>query len=106
MNFKALQVDRGAPNFAERFFLVHLGGGDWSKFKIVIPKESEFFEIYVPGQDDVIQPLAESDLYVQDFIGLKVLNESNRLIFLSTEGNHLKFTPEWFRTQIVDPFLS
>ena len=73
---------------------------------VVIPMESEFFEFYVPGQDDVIQPLAESDLSVQDFIGLKVLNESNRLIFLSTEGNHLKFTPEWFRTQIVEPFLS
>src|SRR3989338_3130415 len=32
-NFKALQVDRGAFNFAEHFSLVHLGGGDWSKFK-------------------------------------------------------------------------
>ena len=34
MNYKALQIDRGAFNFAERFSLIHLGGGDWSKFKI------------------------------------------------------------------------
>lgn len=31
---------------------------------MVVPKESSWFEFYVPGQSEKILPLRESDLYI------------------------------------------
>merc|ERR1711973_706919 len=72
---------------------------------MVEPRESEHFEFYTPGQSDVILPLRESPIYVEDRIGLKALDESGRLHFLDVEGNHLQFTRQWFIDNIINVFL-
>ena len=72
---------------------------------VVDPKETEWFEFYAPGQAQTILPLKESPIYKEDWIGLKELDESGRLRFLSSEGNHLRFTKEFLREEIVKPFL-
>merc|ERR1712055_129134 len=76
-----------------------------TKDTMVEPKESEHFEFYTPGQSDVILPLKESPIYVEDRIGLKALDESGRLHFLDVEGDHLQFTRQWFIDNIINVFL-
>ncbi|CAI6367230.1 unnamed protein product [Macrosiphum euphorbiae] len=72
---------------------------------MVIPKESEWFAFYSPGQDKEIMPLEQSVFYLTDRLGLKVLEESGRLHFLSVPGNHLQFSEEWFLNEIVNKYL-
>jgi len=72
---------------------------------VVIPRESEWFAFYTPGQDQEITDLKDSQIYKEDWIGLKTLDETGRLAFLQTPGNHLDFTDEWFIENIVDPYL-
>jgi len=72
---------------------------------MVEPKESEHFEFYMPGQAEVILPLRESPIYVEDRIGLKTLDESGRLHLLDVEGEHLQFSTEWFIYNIINVFL-
>ncbi|XP_030745828.1 palmitoyl-protein thioesterase 1 [Sitophilus oryzae] len=72
---------------------------------VVQPVETEWFGFYTPGQSQEIQTLENSDLYKDDRLGLKAMNESNKLKFLSTPGNHLKFQWDWFEENVVDPYL-
>lgn len=71
---------------------------------MVIPKESEWFGFYKPGQATELYTLFESDLYTQDKLGLKELNSTGRLHFLTSDTDHLQFTKEWFIQNLV-PFL-
>jgi len=73
---------------------------------VVIPRESEWFGYYTPGQDVEILPLEQSPLYINDVLGLKKLDESGRLWKLECEGNHLDFTQEYFIDNIITPFLN
>jgi len=73
---------------------------------MVQPKESEWFGFYVAGQDKEVFTLQDSPLYQEDWLGLKELDESGKLHFIGTEGNHLQFTEEWFINTIVWPFLN
>merc|ERR1712215_518453 len=71
----------------------------------VEPKESEHFEFHIPGQAEEILPLRESPIYTEDRIGLKAMDEAEKLHFLSVDGNHLHFTKEWFIENVINPFL-
>ena len=73
---------------------------------VVVPRISELFGFYKPGQTSETQNLYESPLYQEDWIGLKALNESGRLVSLSVAGNHLQFNESWFDTEIVDKYLT
>jgi palmitoyl-protein thioesterase len=73
---------------------------------MVQPKESEWFGFYVAGQDKNTYTLQESPLYTEDWIGMKQLDSEGKLTFLSTIGNHLQFTEEWFIENICTPFLN
>merc|ERR1719334_701349 len=76
-----------------------------TKDGMVEPLESEHFEFYTPGQSDVILPLRESPVYVEDRIGLKALDEAGKLHFKEVEGDHLEFTRQWFEDEIINVFL-
>ncbi|KYQ90485.1 palmitoyl-protein thioesterase 1 [Tieghemostelium lacteum] len=73
---------------------------------IVIPRESEWFGFYTPGSDKDIQTMEETDLYIEDWIGLRYLDENGQVIKLSTDGNHLQFTDDWFVQNILTPYLN
>ena len=72
---------------------------------MVEPVDSEWFEFYKPGQALEIQPLKESDIYKEDWIGLKSLDASGRLHRLAVDGDHLQFSEDWFLKNIVDKYL-
>jgi len=73
---------------------------------MVEPRESEHFEFYAPGQADVIVPLRESPIYLEDRIGLKALDEAGRLHLMAVDGDHLQFGRQWFIDEIVNVFLA
>ena len=72
---------------------------------MVEPRESGHFEFYVPGQDKEILPLRESQLYLEDWIGLKALDESGRLHFLEHPGNHGFVDTQWLIDNIIHKFF-
>uniref|UniRef100_A0A7S4HJU5 Palmitoyl-protein thioesterase 1 n=1 Tax=Vannella robusta TaxID=1487602 RepID=A0A7S4HJU5_9EUKA len=73
---------------------------------VVQPRESEWFGFYAPGQDSEVIPLEQTQLYIDDVLGLQELNNSNRLWMIPCEGNHLEFTNEYFIDVVIGPFLN
>ncbi|KAI5283862.1 Palmitoyl-protein thioesterase 1 [Ascosphaera aggregata] len=63
---------------------------------VVVPKESAFFaDVYKTAQKVV--PLRQRDIYKQDWIGLKTLDEAGKLSFEVVEGDHMQLTEETLR---------
>jgi len=75
------------------------------KDTMVVPPDSEWFGFYTPGQAVTMQQFNETDLYQQDRIGLKQLEAQGKVAFLSVDDDHLRFTQEWFTTEIIDKYL-
>ncbi|KAF2821140.1 palmitoyl-protein thioesterase 1 precursor [Ophiobolus disseminans] len=59
----------------------------------VIPKESGWFA-YTNGTDGEVTPLREREIYKEDWIGLKKLDEKGGLHFETTEGGHMALSDE------------
>lgn len=59
----------------------------------VIPKESGWFA-YTNGTDGKVTELRERDIYKEDWIGLKKLDEKDGLHFKTTEGGHMALDDE------------
>ena len=86
-----------------------------------MPKESAWFGSYAPTtlpdikEDDarsyafnleqerkssdekVIVPMREQPLYVEDWIGLRALDESGRVVFVSCDAEHMRLATECWR---------
>lgn len=75
----------------------------FTKDTMVLPAESEWFGFFEDGSLEKVVPAKK--LAVWKNLGLEYLNEQGRLHFLSTVGDHLQFTDEWFVENIV-PFLT
>jgi len=71
---------------------------------MVQPKQSEWFEFYAPGQDRVVVPLNESQIYTEDWLGLQQMDQQGQLQFIPCPGNHLQFTQDWFK-QYIFPYI-
>jgi len=101
-NEKPVKNETYAINFAklENFIMVK-----HNQDSMVEPRESSHFEFYSPGQSDVILPLRESPIYLEDRIGLKALDEKGALHELSVEGDHLQFSRQWFIDEILNVFF-
>ncbi|KAF6202636.1 hypothetical protein GE061_003035 [Apolygus lucorum] len=63
---------------------------------MVIPKESSWFGFYTPGQGTNITNLQQSALYIEDRLGLRELDNAGKIDFLTSPGDHLRFTRQWF----------
>ncbi|GAM19389.1 hypothetical protein SAMD00019534_025640 [Acytostelium subglobosum LB1] len=72
---------------------------------MVIPRESEWFGWYAPGQARDLIPMEETQLYTEDWIGLQYLNNEGRVTKIGCEGNHLQFTEPWFIQNLI-PYLN
>jgi len=76
----------------------------FNKDTMVVPKESEWFGFYKPGQDKELMTLQESDLWKEDKLGLKEMDSQGRLSFLKIEADHLR-VPEAFWSDEIIPRL-
>lgn len=75
-----------------------------NKDTMVVPKESSHFGYYSPGQDNDILAYNQTDLYNEDRIGLKKLDNAGKVHFFTFAGDHLRFTDEEF-TENLSRFL-
>ena len=71
----------------------------------VEPRETSHFEFYAPGDDTTIIPLRESPLYLEDWIGLKTLDEEGRLHLLEIPGDHLSVSTDWLISEIIQKYF-
>lgn len=72
---------------------------------IVQPVETSWFGFYKPGSDTELMTLEESEIFTKDRLGLKKMKEDGKLVFLTTEGNHMQIKAEWFHANIIMPYL-
>ena len=73
----------------------------FNKDTMVIPKESEWFGFYKPGQAKDLMTLQESDLWKRDKLGLREMDSQGRLSFLKIEADHLSFSQDFCNDEIM-----
>ena len=59
---------------------------------VVVPREGEWFGAY--DENYRLLPMNETAWYTNDMFGLKTADIAGKILFSSTEGNHLEFTTE------------
>jgi palmitoyl-protein thioesterase len=80
----------------------------FSEDTIVVPKDSAWFGSFREGtsvEDDDVVPLRESKLYQEDWLGLRELDESGRLVMFDCPGQHMAFGDDWFFANVFEPHL-
>lgn len=73
----------------------------FDKDTMVIPKESEWFGFYKKGSDKAVISLQESDIWINDKLGLKEMAAQGRLDFLKVEADHLQMPTEFWYKEII-----
>ncbi|KAM9384135.1 palmitoyl-protein thioesterase 1 isoform 1-T2 [Pholidichthys leucotaenia] len=68
---------------------------------VVDPVESEWFGFLKTGQAKETETLQDSILYKEDRLGLAAMDKAGKLDFLATDGDHLQFTREWFKENLL-----
>ncbi|XP_011697667.1 PREDICTED: palmitoyl-protein thioesterase 1 [Wasmannia auropunctata] len=72
---------------------------------MVEPVETEWFGFYKPGQAEEVQKLQQSELYQQDWLGLRAMEDAGKVYYHSLPGDHLQFTADWFIENIIKKYL-
>ncbi|CAG8450014.1 3271_t:CDS:2 [Ambispora leptoticha] len=67
------------------------------------PRDSAWFSFY--DEDGELQDLYNTPLYIEDWIGLRQLDEEERLEFKEAEGAHMKFDLDFFVEEVIEPYL-
>jgi len=77
----------------------------------VVPKESAWFGSYAPtpvedaeGDEWELVPMREQPLYTEDWIGLRTLNESERVVLVSCDSEHMHLKAECW-TPLVEKYV-
>jgi len=64
------------------------------KDTMIFPNEGEWWGQFEANSLKTIQKMEETDNYKTDRFGLKTLHDANKMIFNTTDGNHLQFTEQ------------
>ena len=77
-------------NFAKtkKFAMIKANGDS-----VVVPREGEWWGAYADDFTTVLI-MKETKWYKEDTFGLKTADEAGKILFNSTEGNHLEFSDE------------
>ena len=65
----------------------------------------QWFGFYKDGDIDTILPMNETDLYLEDRIGLKKLHESGRIQLLAVDGDHLQIPRSVLVNDIIKKYF-
>ncbi|MCL7040983.1 hypothetical protein MKW94_024250 [Papaver nudicaule] len=71
---------------------------------VLIPKETSWFGYYPNGAFEPILPPQETKLYIEDWIGLRTLDEAGKVRYLSLPGKHLGISQRDMKKYVV-PYL-
>ncbi|KAI9202002.1 palmitoyl-protein thioesterase-like protein 1 [Polychytrium aggregatum] len=70
---------------------------------MVVPRDSAWFANL--DKDGAVVPLEQQDLWTEDRLGLRFLNDNGRLHFLTAPGPHMNGTADYILNVILEPFL-
>ncbi len=74
----------------------------FSNDTMIYPKETAWFQELRP--DGSLLPTTETAFYLEDWLGLKTLNEAGKVHFIEWPGDHLQFSMQQVET-VIAPFL-
>ncbi|TVU48709.1 hypothetical protein EJB05_08354 [Eragrostis curvula] len=72
---------------------------------VLIPRETAWFGYYPDGAFEPVLAPQETKLYMEDWIGLKTLDEAGRVKFISVPGGHLGISKGDMKKYMV-PYLT
>lgn len=70
---------------------------------VITPKESSWFEFYDKEGKEIV-PLEFSDFYIDDYIGLRKLNEEGKVEFTEFAEEHVLYNIKEYSEEIVEFF--
>ncbi|CAG8715878.1 7586_t:CDS:2, partial [Acaulospora morrowiae] len=70
----------------------------------VKPRDTAWFSFY--NEENEVIPIRQQPLYKEDWIGLKKLDETGKLIFKDCDGPHMQIGLEYFQNEVIIPYLS
>ena len=70
---------------------------------VITPRDSSWFEFYDFEGKEIV-PLKQSQFYIEDFIGLRKLDEEGKVSFTEFQGEHVLYTDDEYISEIV-PFF-
>uniref|UniRef100_A0A175YH80 Palmitoyl-protein thioesterase 1 n=1 Tax=Daucus carota subsp. sativus TaxID=79200 RepID=A0A175YH80_DAUCS len=76
----------------------------FEKDSILIPKETSLFGYYEDGSWSTILPAQKTRLYIEDWIGLRTLDEAGKVKFITLSGKHLEISLEDMKKYVL-PYL-
>ncbi|XP_016499403.1 uncharacterized protein LOC107818009 isoform X4 [Nicotiana tabacum] len=76
----------------------------FEKDEILVPKQTSWFGYYPDGSWSTVLPANETKLYIEDWIGLKILDEAGKVKFLNVSGSHLEISTSEMKKNIL-PYL-
>ncbi|KAA8526035.1 hypothetical protein F0562_007865 [Nyssa sinensis] len=71
---------------------------------VLIPKETSWFGYYPDGAFKPVLPAKQTNLYTEDWIGLKALDDAGRVKYISVPGNHLGISRKDMKNIIMYPY--
>nr|GMD31684.1 palmitoyl-protein thioesterase 1 isoform X1 [Ipomoea batatas] len=60
--------------------------------KVLVPKETSWFGYFSDGSWSPLLSARETELYTEDWIGLRALDEAGKVKFINVTGSHLEIT--------------
>jgi len=70
---------------------------------MVEPRESSHFKYYKEGQSKEIVDFGESTLGLKET--LQQMKDEGKIDYLSSPGDHLRFTESWFKQNVINKYL-
>lgn len=76
------------------------------KDTMVYPNEGEWWGHYADGDQKTVLTMKETRWYKEDLFGLKTVDEAGKIVFNTTDGEHLQFSQEqlvwWVDNYLVE----
>jgi len=72
---------------------------------VVQPIASEWFGFYKENDLSSTYTLRESKLYLEDRLGLRVMDQLGKLHFYEVDGEHIQFSKKWFNETIISNYF-
>ncbi|KAJ8774400.1 hypothetical protein K2173_012474 [Erythroxylum novogranatense] len=97
-------ADQRNSTYKERFIsLQNLVLIMFENDNVLIPKETAWFGYYPNGAFKPVLSAQQTKLYLEDWIGLKTLNEGGRVHFLNLSGGHLGISTSDMKSNVGMP---
>ncbi|XP_027084921.1 uncharacterized protein [Coffea arabica] len=71
---------------------------------VLVPKETSWFGYYPDGAFNPVLAPQQTQLYIEDWIGLKTLDDAGRVKYVTVSGNHLGISKPDMKKYVV-PYL-